>query len=118
MLPPEIAKRLTHQQREMLLRHIDGEARIIQYPTSVYQEQLTRLSLVKQRLLRHSRLPGTAASLRPTHTSITPLGREVLCALLASMAEQLLSAGFEVSVPVRLRSHMSGADWPADSLRP
>ena len=79
---PGIARRLSRSQRNILINHVMGEQ-----PFIVGPETATVQSLMTLKLLKGDK------TLNPKNTSLSYLGREVVCVVLAEYAEALLRAG-------------------------
>ena len=88
----DIVKRLSHDQRELLVEHVPGFCPIDYRPTvNGRQIRQTMQALIRLGLIREDRPGGKHV---PTHTKITELGREVVASVLAEYAEALMSAGY------------------------
>lgn len=86
-----IARKLTHDARDLLLRHING-----QYEVAFGERHATRITLVNLGLVQPERAH------RPTRTMITDKGRLVLSTILANYADALVRAGYLNAVPITL----------------
>jgi hypothetical protein len=80
-----IADRLSLMQWEYLTDHVDGSRIVVRNAG----EEPTRQSLLVRKLIRNA----PASSLRPTHTTITELGRGVMAVILGRMADKLKMHG-------------------------
>ena len=89
-----IANKLSKQQRDFLIDHIDGP-----HPISQGYETFVRNALEARGLVCFD-LPQ---SLRPKTTIITELGREIVCAILGDYADALVRSGvIEKAPPIEL----------------
>lgn len=88
---PEIVKRLSHVQRELLVEHVHGP-RPIDYRRGASSANARKITacLVDRNLIQPD---GPANRIKPKATALTELGREVAAFILAYYAEQLVRAG-------------------------
>ena len=77
-----VVRKLSSNQRQMLIEHIDGSVGIV-----IEHLHLTRYALVNLGLLR------TTQESRPHSTSLTEKGRMAVTMILADCADMLVQAG-------------------------
>jgi|SRR5579872_5606297 len=88
----ELIKRLSHDQREILVGHVPSPQPIDYRPNADGRHARRTMNALKRLALIHNDCPGGKKT--PTHTKLTELGREVVAGVLAEYAEALISAGF------------------------
>ena len=86
----EIARRMSHAQRELLIAHVPAHQPLdntVSKPAA--DRRRTSRSLIGEDLLRYE-----TASKRPMFSVLTELGREVAAIVLSEYAEALILAGY------------------------
>lgn len=108
-----VVRKLSANQRQMLIEHIDGSVGIV-----IEHLHLTRYALVNLGLLR------TTQESRPHSTSLTEKGRMTVAMILADCADMLVQAGILeqgdplCALKVLLEMKQAGRFVPAVTRRP
>ena len=108
-----VVRKLSANQRQMLIEHIDGSVGIV-----IEHLHLTRYALVNLGLLR------TTQESRPHSTSLTEKGKMAVAMILADCADMLVQAGILeqgdplCALKVLLEMKQAGKFVPAVTRRP
>lgn len=86
MINDNLIKKLSNAQRNLLIQHIDS---MVPVERTIGPLRMTFVSLMRLELIT-----GKGPSIRPRHTVLTMLGREVVATLLSEYAEALIRAGY------------------------